>query len=235
MNTQKATFMSSAWTTVGKKVLTGITGIAWILFIIAHLLGNFQLFFNDGGAAFNAYTKFLESQGILLYIAEAGLVLTLLLHAAIGINIWLGKRRARPVGYAKYKTAGEPSAQNLSSRTMIITGSVLMLFLIVHIWSFKFGPGMAEGYVTTINGEPARDLYRLVIEIFQDPLYVFGYTAVMILLGLHLHHGFWSAFQSLGAIRPSARKTMQFAALIVGVLLAIGFLSIPLYIYFFVN
>lgn len=235
MNTQKATFMSSAWTTVGKKVLTGITGIAWVLFIIAHLLGNFQLFLNDGGAAFNAYTKFLESQGVLLYIAEAGLVLTLLLHAAIGINIWLGKRRARPVGYTMYKSAGEPSAQNLGSRTMIITGSVLLVFLVVHIWTFKFGPGIAEGYQTFIDGEPARDLYRLVIEKFQDPLYVFGYTAVMILLGLHLRHGFWSAFQSLGAIRPSARKSMQFAALVVGVLLAVGFLSIPLYIYFFVN
>jgi succinate dehydrogenase / fumarate reductase cytochrome b subunit len=167
MNTQKATFMSSAWTTVGKKVLTGITGIAWILFTIAHLLGNFQLFLNDGGAAFNAYTKFLESQGVLLYIAEAGLVLTLLLHAAIGINIWLGKRRARPVGYTKYVSAGEPSAQNLSSRTMIVTGSILMIFLVAHIWTFKFGPGMAEGYVTTIDGEPARDLYKLVIETFK--------------------------------------------------------------------
>lgn len=235
MNTQKATFVSSAWTTVGKKVLTGITGIAWILFIIAHLLGNFSLFLNDGGLAFNAYTKFLESQGILLYIAEAGLVLTLLLHAAIGINIWIGKRRARPIGYTKYKSAGEPSAQNLSSRTMLITGSVLLIFLVIHIWTFKFGPNIAEGYVTTIDGEPARDLYRLVIETFQNPLYVIGYTIVMILLGFHLRHGFWSAFQSLGAIRPSARKTMQFAALVFGILLAVGFLSIPVYIFFFVN
>jgi succinate dehydrogenase / fumarate reductase cytochrome b subunit len=234
MNTQKATFMSSAWTTVGKKVLTGITGIAWILFTIAHLLGNFSLFLNDGGLAFNAYTKFLESQGILLYIAEAGLVLTLLLHAAIGINIWLGKRRARPIGYTKYVSAGEPSAQNLSSRTMIFTGSVLLLFLVGHIATFKFGPGIAEGYVTMINGEPARDLYRLVIETFKQPMYVIGYTIVMILLGLHLRHGFWSAFQSLGAIKPSARKTMQFAALVVGILLSVGFLSIPVYIYFFV-
>jgi succinate dehydrogenase / fumarate reductase cytochrome b subunit len=220
---------------VGKKVLTGITGIAWILFTIAHLLGNFQLFLNDGGAAFNAYTKFLESQGVLLYIAEAGLVLTLLLHAAIGINIWLGKRRARPVGYTKYVSAGEPSAQNLSSRTMIVTGSILMIFLVAHIWTFKFGPGMAEGYVTTIDGEPARDLYKLVIETFKKPVYVIGYSVVMLLLGMHLRHGFWSAFQSLGAIKPSARKTMQFAALVVGVLLAVGFLSIPVYIYFFVN
>jgi len=235
MNTQKATFMSSAWTTVGKKVLTGITGIAWILFTIAHLLGNFSLFLNDGGLAFNAYTKFLESQGILLYIAEAGLVLTLLLHAAIGINIWLGKRRARPIGYTKYKSAGEPSAQNFSSRTMLITGSVLLLFLVVHIWTFKFGPGIAEGYVTTLDGEPTRDLYRLVVETFKNPLYVLGYTLVMILLGFHLRHGFWSAFQSLGAIRPTALKTMQFAALIIGILLAVGFLSIPVYILFFVN
>ena len=235
MNPQKATFLSSAWTTVGKKVLTGFTGIAWILFTIAHLLGNFQLFIDDGGVAFNAYTKFLESQGLLLYIAEAGLVVTLLLHAAIGVNIWLGKRRARPVGYTKYVSAGEPSAQNFSSRTMIFSGTLLLLFLVGHIWTFKFGPGIAEGYVTTIDGEPSRDLYRLVVETFQQPIYVFGYTIVMAVLGLHLRHGFWSAFQSLGAIRPSARKTMQFAALVVSILLAVGFLSIPLYIYLFVK
>jgi succinate dehydrogenase / fumarate reductase cytochrome b subunit len=234
MNTQKATLLSSAWTTVGKKVLTGITGIAWILFTIAHLLGNFQLFVDDGGASFNAYTKFLESQGVLLYIAEAGLVITLLLHAVIGVNIWLGKRRARPVDYVKYKSAGEPSAQNFSSRSMIFTGSILLLFIVGHVWTFKFGPGMAEGYVTIIDGEPARDLYRLVIETFKNPIYVIGYTVVMTLLGIHLRHGFWSAFQSLGAIKPSARKTMQSAGIIVAFLLAVGFLSIPLYIYFFV-
>jgi len=110
-----------------------------------------------------------------------------------------------------------------------------LLFLVVHIWTFKFGPGIAEGYVTTLDGEPARDLYRLVVETFKNPLYVFGYTLVMILLGFHLRHGFWSAFQSLGAIRPTALKTMQFTAMIVGILLAVGFLSIPVYIFFFVN
>lgn len=234
MNTKKATFMSLAWTTVGKKVLTGLTGIAWILFTIAHLLGNFTLFLNDGGLAFNAYAKFLKSTGILLYIAEAGLVVTLLLHAAIGINIWLGKRRARPIGYTKYVSAGGPSAQNLSSRTMIFSGSVLLLFIVGHIATIKFGPGIAEGYVTLIDGEPARDLHRLVIETFKQPFYVIAYTSVMIVLGLHMRHGFWSAFQSLGALKASARKTMQYVAKIVGILLAGGFLIIPIYIYFFV-
>ena len=234
MNTEKGTFLSSAWTTVGKKVLTGFTGIAWILFIIAHLLGNLQLYKQDEGAAFNAYTKFLESQGVLLYIAEAGLVLTLLLHAAIGISIWLGKRRARPVGYVKYQSAGEPSAQNLSSRSMIFTGSLLLVFIIFHVWTFKFGPGISEGYVTIVNEEPARDLYRLVVETFKNPLYVVGYSVVMILLGLHLRHGFWSAFQSLGAIRPSARRTLRLVGSVIALLLTIGFLSIPIYIYLFV-
>lgn len=234
MRTEKTTFLTSAWTTVGKKVLTGITGLVWVLFVIAHLSGNFQLFYNDGGAAFNAYTKFLESQGVLLYIAEFFLVVTLLLHAAIGINIWLRKRAARPVGYVKYKTAGEPSFQTGSSRTMIFTGLVLLVFLVIHIWTFKFGPSIEEGYVTTVHGEQARDLYRLVMEKFQDPMYVFGYTFVMLLLGFHLRHGFWSAFQSLGAMRPSARKTVYRVGVAVAILLAVGFLSIPLYIYLFV-
>lgn len=234
MSTQKATFLSSAWTTVGKKVLTGITGIAWILFSIAHLAGNLQLYFNDGGYAFNAYTKFLESQGLLLYIAEAGLVLTLLLHAAIGINIWIGKKKARPVGYVKYKSAGEPSYQNSSSKTMLYTGIGLLVFLVFHIWTFKFGPGIAEGYSTIVNGEEVRDMYRLVIETFKNPVYVGIYTVVMIFLGFHLRHGFWSAFQSLGAMRPSARKLMHRIGVSIAILLAVGFLAIPLYIYLFV-
>jgi succinate dehydrogenase / fumarate reductase cytochrome b subunit len=117
---------------------------------------------------------------------------------------------------------------------MIFTGSILLLFIVGHVWTFKFGPGMAEGYVTMIDGEPSRDLYRLVIETFKNPVYVIGYTVVMALLGVHLRHGFWSAFQSLGAIKPSARKTMQSAGIVVALLLAVGFLSIPLYIYFFV-
>ena len=117
---------------------------------------------------------------------------------------------------------------------MIFTGSLLLVFIIFHVWTFKFGPGISEGYVTIVNEEPARDLYRLVVETFKNPLYVVGYSVVMILLGLHLRHGFWSAFQSLGAIRPSARRTLRLVGSVIALLLTIGFLSIPIYIYLFV-
>lgn len=222
-------FFSSS---IGKKYLTGVTGIALVLFVIVHLLGNLSLYANDGGEAFNAYADFLTGFGTLFYIVEIGLFAFILLHAAIGVTIWLGKRRARPEGYVKYKSVGGPSKQSLSSRSMIITGVILFVFLVIHVLTFRFG----TYYETTLSdGSTVRDLYTLVVEKFQSPVYTFGYVAVMVLLGLHLRHGIWSALQSLGAMRPRLSPLIYSAALVLAILLAVGFLLLPLYVFFFVE
>jgi succinate dehydrogenase / fumarate reductase cytochrome b subunit len=218
--------MKAARSQVGRKILTGITGVALILFIIIHLSGNLSLF--GAEHAFNKYTHALESLGWLLYIAEAGLAFVFLLHAYIGVSIYLRKRKARPVGYDTYKSKGEPSKQSVSSRSMAITGIVLLIFLVFHIAHFKFG----DTGTVMVDGQQIRDLKSLVVDSFVNPAYAFGYTFVMILLGLHLRHGVWSALTSLTMKHKKYSVAIYSAAAVVAFLLAAGFLTIPLYIFF---
>lgn len=212
---------------VGRKILTGITGVGLIIFIIFHLATNLQVF--GDVHAFNEAAYALESMGWLLYVLEAGLAIAFLLHAYVGISIWWNRRKARPVGYEKYQSKGGASHMSWVSKSMIFTGIVLLVFLVIHIDTFKFGnPQM----VTLPGGEEARDLKGLVISTFQQPLYAFGYTAVMILLGFHLGHGFWSAFTSLTMKHNKFSAFIYTIGIIFAVVMAVGFLFIPLYIYF---
>ncbi len=211
---------------VGRKILTGITGIGLMIFIIGHLAGNLTLF--GDAQAFNEYTYALESMGVLLYIVEAGLAFFFLLHAYIGISIWWNRRKARPEGYEKYQTKGGPSHQSWASKSMIFTGIVLLVFLVIHIDTFKLG----ETATVVNDGTQMRNLQALVVETFQNPIYAFGYTFVMILLGFHLKHGFWSAFTSLTMKHKKYSAVIYTVGIIFAILMAVGFLFIPLYIYF---
>ncbi len=215
---------------VFQKIVMAVTGLCLILFVLTHLSGNISLYFPEG-TIFNKYADFLASFGMLLYAAEIGLLATFLIHIATAINIKLKNKTARPVDYKVYQSKGGPSKANLASRFMIVSGVVLLFFLILHIWQFKFGPGMAEGYVATIDGKEVRDLHRLVTETFQNPIFVTIYVVCMILLGFHLRHGFWSAFQSLGMRNPSLHNILYKLALVLAILVSLGFLGIPVWIY----
>jgi succinate dehydrogenase / fumarate reductase cytochrome b subunit len=216
--------------TVGKKLVMAITGLALTLFVITHLAGNLQLFLKDG-TKFNQYAHMLQSLGWLLYVAEAGLLFFVLAHAVNGILIKGKNWSARgEVKYSRYRTKGSPSLQNLSTHSMIVSGLTILVFLVIHISHFKFGKNIAEGYVTTINGVEVRDLHRLVVETFKQPVWALGYMGVMVLLGLHLRHGFWSAFQSLGAMSPRLSSLIYALGVVLAILLALGFLGIPLWI-----
>ena len=220
---------------VGKKILSGTTGLALCGFVVSHLAGNLLLFV--GPVPFNEYTRFLTNfgHGVFLPVAEAGLIVLFLTHAGTGMWVYLDKRRARPLRNTKQGNAGGPSQKTLSSRTMAITGLLLLAFLIVHVWAFRLGPAQAEGYVTMLDGHQSRDLYRLVIETFQDETVVAAYTFFMLLLGFHLRHGFWSAFQSLGANNPKYMPLFTTIGVIFAIVMAIGFLSIPIYVYLYID
>lgn len=217
--------------TIGRKFIMAVSGIFLMLFLIVHLAGNLTLFMPDGGAMFNAYAHKLHSLGPLLYIAEAGLLAIFLFHVISAFQVYAEKRRARPDHYAVAASKGGPSKNTIASRSMIYTGLILLVFIPAHIWMFKFNAGEPFTYVDA-NGKEIKNLYAVVVNAFQNPAIVLGYTTVMLLLGLHMRHGFWSALQSLGAMCPKGSAIIYTAGLVFAVLLAGGFLVLPLYFYF---
>lgn len=218
--------------TVGKKVVMAVSGILLMLFLIVHLGGNLAMFFPDGGEMFNRYAHKLESLGVLLYVAEAGLLAIFLFHIVAAFQVHWSKRQARGEDYAVVASKGGPSRLSVASRSMLITGVILLLFIPAHIWMFKFNAGTPHP-VVVVDGEEMKDLYAVVVGAFKNPLVVFWYTAVMLLLGLHLRHGFWSALQSLGAMNPRWSPVIYTAGLIFAILVAGGFLLLPLYFLLF--
>jgi succinate dehydrogenase / fumarate reductase, cytochrome b subunit len=211
---------------VGKKIITGITGLGLSLFVLVHMVGNLTFF--TGSAAYNQLAHFINSLSILLYLIEFSLLAIAVFHVVIGITIRLNTLKARPVNYSQLKSVGTPSKQSLSSRSMFLTGVVLLVFLVLHLRTFKFG----AYYSTVINGVEMRDLSSLVIEKFHNPAYAFGYAGVMIMLAVHLRHGIWSAWQSIGLLNSKISPVVHAIALILAVLMAIGFIALPFAIYF---
>lgn len=211
----------------------GVTGLLLLGFVIVHLSGNL-LIYQKEGTLFNAYAEKLASFGALLYVAEAALVAFFLFHAVTGIRLAFLARSAKPVKYAVSQSKGGASKWGFAANNMAITGSILLVFLVLHIIHFKYGRGMAEGYIAQVNGVDSRDLHRLIIEEFKRPVITVLYTIVMAMLGIHLRHGIWSAFQSLGLTKENNTKKLYAACSALGVLLGVGFLCIPVYIYFFV-
>lgn len=244
------TFRSAAWSSVGKKVITGVTGLMLVGFVIVHLVGNLTLFIPDGGHAFNAYAHFLENavHGWLIIAFEVGLIAIFVFHMIAAVAVaWRDKVRARPKGYAVVKDAGGKSRKSLNSRSMIVTGIILIVFVVLHVNMFKFADHpiitYQDGHAVPVTLEDGaahpegamKDLYSVVVEAFKKPVIVGVYVLVMILLGMHLRHGFWSAFQSLGWNSDRHMELLQGAARVVSVLLAVGFLILPLFIFFFVD
>ena len=230
-------FSAVVWSSVGKKFLTGITGLALCVFVIEHLSGNLLLLHKDP-LPFNRYARFLHSLSELLIVLEIGLVAVFVVHIIVGISIAMGRGKSRPrqMRYHKTARAGKPSRKSLGSVSMIFTGLVLLVFLIIHLKMFKFGPGIEAGYVdehlTQIHGEKVRDLHKLVMEAFSNKWTVIGYVAVMLLLGLHLSHGFWSAFQSLGMGHRRYTPIIYSVGIVFAIVMAVGFLLLPILIYF---
>jgi succinate dehydrogenase / fumarate reductase cytochrome b subunit len=215
MASRSARFSSS----VGTKILIGISGVALVLYLLIHIAGNMIVFL--GPAAYNRYAYVLESNP-LLPIIEIGLLLVFLIHIFKTVRMYLGNRRLRPVGYAQKKYAGSPSRKTFASSTMIVSGLWLLAFLIVHVKTFRFSPEVEW---------PAggRDLYLLEMEAFTNPLMVGFYVISMIVVGSHLWHGVSSAFQSLGADKPAWTRFILPAGKVIAVLIAGGFIVIAIW------
>jgi len=212
-------FFSSS---IGTKILIALTGLALFAFLVVHLAGNLLAF--AGPEAFNEYSHKLVSNP-LVYVAEAGLAVLFVLHVFKTSLNWAANRAARPVGYERRRWAGRTSRKSLASTSMIVTGAVTFVFVILHLKTFKFGPWYLVG------GSDVRDLYRLLIEVFQDPITVVFYVVAMALIGLHLRHGLSSALQSLGIEHPRYARLILNVGTAVAILIGVGFALIPVWAY----
>lgn len=217
MTPQKA-FSSS----IGTKFLIALTGILLFLFLVSHLAGN--LLFILGPDAFNNYSHALISNPLIL-VAEAGLVAIFVLHVFKTIAMFFANRGARPERYAARKwakTKNDRSRKSLSSTTMILTGTITLLFVVTHLATFKFGP-----YYETAEG--IRDLYRLQLAVFSSPGYVAFYLIAMTVIGFHLWHGISSAAQSWGLDSPRWTPRIILAGRVLAVILTAGFALLPIF------
>lgn len=208
--------------TVGKKYLMGITGLIWAGFVLAHMAGNLLIFVSHD--AYNAYGHALTS-GNIIYVAEAILVSALLVHVLCALSLTKDNRVAKGQRYAV--TASGKKKVSLASRTMAVQGSLILVFVIWHLITFKFG----THYETTVNGVVMRDLARLMVEVFQSPGYVGWYLVCLILLGFHLSHGVGSTFQSLGLMEGTYRNLWKKLSYGYAVIVALGFIAQPVYIF----
>ena len=209
----------------------GATGCALVLYLFVHIFGNLTLY-TGSGDAINAYAAKLHGTlGKLILVAEIGLLLTALLHLVTAIQITYSNKIARPVDYAMAKTKGGPTKNNITTRNMIISGLVLLVFLVIHVKQMRFGAGVEDGYTTTVDGVMVLDLYRKVLDVFTDIRWVIFYVVSMFFLGMHYRHGFWSMFQSLGAMNPRWTKPIHALGLFLALVISAGFLFIPIFIY----
>lgn len=200
-----------------------LTGICLIGFLCVHLVGNLTLF--GGAEAFNGYVETLDVVKPVIRVVEVILVAIFVFHIYNAYVLWWGNKKARPVAY---KVNASSQNSSIFSRTMIYTGSIVFIFLALHlstIWTaFNFG-GHAEG--------SSAGYYDIIVKTFQSPIYSVIYLLAVILLGFHLNHGFQSAFQTFGWNHKKYFSFIKGIGTAYSIIVALGFASIPIYFYFF--
>ena len=208
---------------IGKKQVMALTGLGLLGFTATHLLGNVLIFV--GPDAFNFYGHTLTSNPLLI-VAELGLLAMFVLHLVLAVLTSIENKRARPVSYYVKTRTGR--GETLASKTMPLTGFIILVFIVLHLLNFKYG----SNYETTVDGVVMRDLYRTVVEYFANPLYVVWYVFAMFTLGFHTSHGFQSTFQSWGLSHPKYTPTVDIISMAYGVVVAVGFSSMAIFCHF---
>jgi succinate dehydrogenase / fumarate reductase cytochrome b subunit len=219
MSTFGRVFSSS----VGTKLLIGLTGLGLFAYMLLHLAGNVLIF--AGPATFNSYSHALISNPLLLPV-EVGLLLIFLVHVYKAVTNYFANSSARPVSYAKKEPAHHTSRKSLASSTMLWSGLVVFLFLIIHIQQFRFGT-----YYETGGELPMRDLARTEFEVFSHPGWVALYVVATLLVGLHLRHGISSSFQSIGLDHPVYTRRLTTWGIVFAALIGVGLAIIPVWAY----
>ena len=220
MGTNAGLFSSS----LGKKYLMALTGLFLCSFLVIHFLGNITLYTNP--VQFNEYTRFMSSNPIIR-VMEIVLVAGFLTHIIDAIMLTRANKKAQPVKYAMDK-----KQSSWYSRNMGLTGSVILAFLVLHLQSFWYGYKFGSpAYATDSAGLPIKDMYTMVIEAFGEFWYSGLYVIAVTLLGIHLNHGFQSAFQSVGLRHKKYTPTIKMLGTAFSILISLGFISFPIYFF----
>jgi succinate dehydrogenase / fumarate reductase cytochrome b subunit len=205
--------IQSLWSSIGKKLMMAITGLCFCIFLTAHLAGNLTVY--AGKDAFNGYAEHLHALGPLITAAEWGLMVFAAIHISTGLTLFYQNFRSRPTRNKITKRAG---GRTIGSATMPYTGILLLAFIILHLINFYF----ADKSKTT--------LYQIVSTTFENPFYVVVYVGAMIIAALHVSHGFWSAFQTLGANHPKYMPAIMGLSILFSLVVGFGFGLLPIYL-----
>lgn len=198
---------------IGKKLLMALTGLCFVGFLAVHLAGNLSVY--GGAEMFNSYVDHLHALGVLINIAEIGLLLAAAIHVVTGTLLVVQNFRARPSRYAVKKNAG---GRTLGSATMPYTGFTILAFVIFHLDGFHF------------VGHTNQTVFDIMTGAFANPLVAVIYVAAVLVVALHIRHGFWSLFQTFGANHPVYMPIIQKIGIAFAVIVAAGFGLIPLYL-----
>lgn len=209
-------------TNIGKKLIMGATGLFLVLFLIVHCYINAQVFFNDGGERFNVLAHFMGSNPLIRTV-EIGLFAFLIWHAILGLSLYLKNRSRRSVGYA---VTDRSKNSNWYSRSMAILGTLILLFLVLHIRNF-WGPNR---YAQTF-GSGEIDLFTEMAEHFSNLLIVAVYVAGCIALGWHLAHGFFSALQTFGLATHRYKNIIKSVGVAFAIIIPLVFAMMPIWFY----
>ena len=217
------------FSSIGRKFMMSITGLFLLVFIAVHLTLNLFLIFDDTGALFNQGAHFMATNPAIK-IMEPILALGFIVHILWSIVLTIQNMKARPVSYNKSNLA---VSSTWASRNMFVLGGLVLVFLVLHIIHFfvkiKFtgDPLLTE---TMVNGEHMENTYALVANLFKTSLlYCIVYIVGAVLLAIHLSHGFWSSFQTLGLNNRNWMKRLQVVGYVYAIIVGIGFSLIPMY------
>lgn len=214
-----------AWlfSSIGKKTVVAVTGIALVLFVIGHLLGNLTFFF--GPEAINSYAMHLRDLGPLLWVARFGLLGAVALHIYFTMLLWKENQAARPQKYA----ISAPMKTTVFARTMRLTGLIVLAFIVFHLAHFTLwwiDPEYSK-YHAVVDGHEVHDVYRMIVVGFSNPIVSLFYIFSLGLLASHLSHGIGSLFQTLGITSKRMRVIYEFTGKALAWALFVGYAAIP--------
>ena len=218
-------FFGHILTSLGSKVLIALSGLALAVFVVFHMLGNLQVF--QGPDALNAYASFLRDMPMALWSARLALMALVVLHIGLSLRLAMHNQRARPVGYEahRYRRA------SVASRTMALTGSLLLIFIVFHLLHLTAGV-LDPAAHNRLDLRGHRDVFGNVVHAFQNPFLVVIYLVGQLVLGLHLSHALSSSLQTLGMEHPMLDRLFRGVGPLIAMLVVVGNTAIVLAIAF---